>query len=93
MPVFTVLHAKNPTFTEKVQLPINEHYIQVADVHCDNIDDAYRLTNHIDEAWQLNEEVQNALQPARSTSVGDLVKTEDGTIFICASFGWKQISV
>ena len=50
-------------------------YIEVAMVDTDELEAAYVATNHIDEAWQHNENV-TALrtgQAERSTSIGDVL--------------------
>lgn len=44
----------------------------VAVVDTDDLDEAYRLTNHIDKLWWHNEKVV-ALRESRSTSIGDVL--------------------
>ena len=65
-------------------------YIAVAEVATDNLDAAYRDTNHIDCAWQQNEAVTALAQEARSSSVGD-VFIHDGTAYVVASFGFERL--
>lgn len=68
----------------------------VATVHTDKMDDAFRLTNSIDDNWY---EVDNDLidiEPSaaigcRSTSVGDIVQNENGEVWVVANFGFTQL--
>ena len=69
----------------------------VAEVYLDKnlslsqkIDQAFMLTNSIDDAWWNNGDV-NALYNSRSTSVGDKVKIGDKT-FQYLDFGHKEIT-
>lgn len=63
-------------------------YELVAEVESDDLDDIFRLTNHIDHAWYENEGVVVHKQ-ARSTSVGDIVETSNG-LFRCMFVGWEK---
>lgn len=47
-------------------------FVPVAVVDTDDLDEAYRLTNHIDKLWWENEGVV-ALRESRSTSIGDVL--------------------
>lgn len=80
-----------------------EGYEMVASVDTSDIDDAYRLTNTIEQGWWKNKCVTaNFASPeffevdgqkgTRSTSVGDVLVTEEG-IFECARFGWDEVKV
>ena len=69
----------------------------VAEVYVDKnlslsqkIDQAFMLTNSIDNAWWKNDNV-HALYNSRSTSVGDKVKIGDRT-FQYLDFGHKEIT-
>jgi hypothetical protein len=65
----------------------------VARVDTNELDDAYRLTNHIDSDWQENpgvEAVGDAGKGARSTSVGDVLEMNDG-YWMVASFGFTPM--
>jgi len=74
-------------------VPLN--FIHVADINIpeDNWEDAFRLTNHIDEDWWNNKEVspQDRDPKYRSTSVGDVVELESGKKFRCLPIGWSEI--
>ena len=47
-------------------------YIAVADVDTDDLDVAYRQTNHIMSDWTLNRDVEALVKRPRSSSVGDV---------------------
>lgn len=57
-----------------------------------NLEHAFRVTNHIDEAWQKNSGVLAEPGGQRSTSVGDLVRLDD-TLYVCCRTGWKPTNV
>ncbi len=69
----------------------NTGYQFVAQVHTDDIERAYVLTNHIDRNWTENEDVQVVpdVEP-RSSSVGDIFVT-DREIYIVARFGFNKL--
>ena len=57
------------------------------------MNEAYHLTNHIDEAW--HEQQDSRLQfvgkeEPRSTSVGDMMN-QDGVWYIVAGVGFKEV--
>lgn len=88
-----VYHAKEPTFGHGPMPAWPDGYALVATVRCHDIDDAFRLTNHIDTAWWKNEGVVLVGPPAhRSTSVGDVVVDDAGKVWRCESVGWIEIS-
>jgi hypothetical protein len=59
-----------------------EFYTHVANVHTDDMEDAFRAMN-------LWEGVQvDRLVPCSSMSVGDILELEDGSKYRCASFGF-----
>lgn len=67
-------------------------YEHVANVQTDNAEAAFQLTNHIDVPWWENEGVEKiGATERRSTSVGDVLETRDGT-FRCEMVGWTKIS-
>jgi hypothetical protein len=95
--LFKVYHAIEPGFgdfdAERVRWPGN--FEAVAWVEARNIDDVFRITNHIDSNWTENPEVKRLLTPVdrtRSTSVGDVVLDfATGKLYAVAGVGWKQI--
>ena len=65
-----------------------DHMTLVCKVRADSIEDAYRLTNHIDYLWWRNPEIV-WWRESRSTSVGDLIHNmDDGSYSIVAPFGF-----
>ena len=68
-----------------------EDYELVADVDTDSLGEVFRLTNSIDHPWMGNAEVYSYRATCRSTSVGDVVVTEDGKVMRCEHVGWKKI--
>ena len=96
---FAVFHKKNPDFgvmwfgTEAPSSVKIAEFDKVAEVVCEELGDVFRITNHIDHAWQENEEVTFSVKRARSTSVGDVVIDSTGLVFLCDHVGWKRISV
>ena len=62
---------------------------KVAEVQTDDLDDAFRDTNHIDRAWYENDNVK-VIKESRSTSVGDVMEL-GGKRFIVASLGFKEL--
>lgn len=52
---------------------------------------AFYRTNNIDAAWTMNTDVKATRDRMRSTSTGDVVELPDGTLLMCASFGWQKI--
>lgn len=69
----------------------NLRYELVAEVDCDDLDDAYRLTNSIDEYWGENEGVTDLTDGCRSTSVGDILETSTGYKYVVANFGFESL--
>ena len=90
---YSVYHAKQPTFGFGDRPIFPKAYKKVADVECYNLDDAFRVTNHIDKDWRTNPEVIESFQDkVRSTSVGDVIVDKDDNKFYCAPVGWEEIS-
>ena len=54
---------------------------------------AYMLTNSIEEAWYTSDEVEyiGPEKACRSTSVGDMVRLENGKKFKCEMAGWSEV--
>jgi len=73
-----------PSFPDDYQL--------VAIVAGEDVETAFRLTNHMDEAWWGNSGVTLIGKPEhRSTSVGDVVCMSDGRVLRCENAGWAEI--
>ena len=86
---YQVFHAINPNygFGEPPQFP--SEYELVANVETTELEDVFRLTNHIE--WEKNSQVEE-VKPSRSTSVGDIVVDATGHAFLCERIGWKEIA-
>jgi hypothetical protein len=99
-----VYHRKQPTFMMYDEDDITEHrqtwaaggyelaaYVvkPLGEKRTDE-DYAFRVTNSIDSYWGDNMGVTPHGLPHRSTSVGDVVRTSDGTLLICAPAGWEK---
>ena len=54
---------------------------------------AFMLTNTIDTAWYTSDEVAyiGPDKACRSTSVGDMVRLENGKKFKCEMAGWSEV--
>ena len=84
-----VWHAKAPTFgLSRQNFPAD--YELVAEVDTDNVEFAYRQTNHIDRPWWENHGV-TTLKQVRSTSVGDVIEV-NGKLWLCEMAGWSEIA-
>ena len=68
-----------------------DDYILVAIVDSEHVEKVFELTNHIDSPWWDNDGVEVVGDNHhRSTSVGDIVVTVEGT-FRCENVGWKEL--
>jgi hypothetical protein len=70
---------------------------KVAEVDTDDEDEAYQLTNHIDESWLENAKVTPLVEKARSTSVGDVLVDyrSDGSVssyVVVEPIGWRMLT-
>jgi hypothetical protein len=63
-----------------------EFYSHVANVHTDDMEDAFRAMNLWDEGAQVDR-----LGPCSSMSVGDIIELQDGSKYRCASFGFAAL--
>ena len=66
-------------------------YQLVAAVATENLEAAFHLTNHLEQAWQLNDGVIAYVDCCRSTSVGDVMVTPDGKAHLCLMTGWREL--
>lgn len=58
------------------------------------LEDVYEKTNNIETEWTSNPEVVSSLRPRmRSTSVGDYIITEEGTIYMVDSVGFVEMKL
>ena len=64
-----------------------QYYTHVANVHTDDMEEAFRAMNLWDETGHMVER----LGPCSSMSVGDIVEDHDGKLYRCASFGFTAL--
>ena len=96
----TILHAINPTFSDK---DVELHRVAVGSYKTekageDAAEEAYHITNAPGEILRMSEKAllkEGGLSGKRSLSVGDAVMVQDfagrAKVFMCASSGWKEI--
>ncbi len=79
--MITVFHNKTTDFFTDLNNVLVVDLDFVAEVQTNSLDEAYKLTQNIDEAWVKNWQVRPNLNQAqyRSTSVGDVL--QKGTDF------------
>lgn len=79
----------NAVFNGEVQ---DLEYVLVAVNDTDDLDKIYEFTQHTDRSWtEQKKVVEIGPQPKRSTSVGDLIISDGGDIWIVADFGFTKI--
>ena len=66
-----------------------DYLTAVAKVDTTSLEEAYRLTNHLDHNWSTNKEVQT-IYKSRSTSIGDVL-SYDGTSYAVATMGFVEM--
>ena len=57
------------------------------------LEKAFMLTNSINDAWYTSDEVAyiGPEKACRSTSVGDMIRLENGKKFKCENTGWSEV--
>lgn len=71
-----------------------DNYDRVAKVRCETLDDAYRLTNHIDRPWWENDLVVKTVErEVRSTSIGDIIVAGHHEAYIVASVRFEPVTL
>lgn len=89
---FKVYHAINPTFSgilgNRITFNTN-NFEHVATVECEDLEQVFALTNHIEQNWTTNKEViWFKSKRVRSTSVGDVVIDSTGKKFSVGMTGY-----
>lgn len=69
----------------------NTSTVLAATVKTNDLEEAFRLTNHINNDWQENEGVTSSGLSRRSTSVGDIL-VEDSKYHVVESCGFRELS-
>ena len=76
---FELYHCRRKGFWGDQVFPVDfEH---VATITCPSITNVVRLTCHLSHDWTRNMGVLSHVDKARSTAVGDIIKTESGEQF------------
>lgn len=90
---YIVYHKIDPDFWTVPKEMAYRDYNLVARVKCETLNDAFRLTNHIDDDWSMNTEVVWFKEPvSRSTSVGDVIlDLKIGQKYCVARTGFDEI--
>ena len=90
---FKVYHKNEMKFGFNTPETFNKSdYTMVAEVESADLEDVFRITNHIESDWTKNPEVIKIHGGrCRSTSVGDIVEDENGNFHYCAGCGWENI--
>ena len=59
----------------------------------EKLEKAFMLTNTINAAWYTSDEVEyiGPEKACRSTSIGDMVRLENGKKFKCEPAGWSEV--
>jgi hypothetical protein len=92
---FKVYQAEPPDwFAMKAASRFPADYKLVADVEAGTLEEAFALTQHIDQNWAKNPGVHPGhdalVGECRSTSVGDVIVDEDGRVWRCELIGWSE---
>lgn len=73
----------------------NGSIVKVAQVDTDSLDTAYEATNTISQHWSMNTSVTMTDESKEaflsSTSMGDLLQTEDGKMHFVCDFGFCEV--
>lgn len=96
---YTILQAIKGNWSAN-EITISE-YNRIADIECDSLDDAYNLSQNIDSSWLDNKEVTayyskytEERKEARSTSVGDLIHSEElDKFYMVEDFGFGEVKI
>lgn len=90
----TVFHAKKLVgfIFDNSELPkFPEEYTEVGTVDTNDLNEAYALTQNSDTSWVMHNKTTCKFLQCRSTSVGDVIKTSEGKLFMVANFGFEEI--
>ena len=86
-----VYHSKHLSL-EKQDKTFPEDFLEVAECDSDDLGEIFEITNHIEQAWWLNEGVRKTIESqVRSTSVGDVIVLSNGSAYVVATIGWSAI--
>jgi hypothetical protein len=79
----------------KLPIDVDKNHEKVADVEVESVgiralDEAYKLTQNIEDSWTKNAAVETRRERCRSTHIGDVLRF-DGKAFVCAPIGWEEV--
>jgi hypothetical protein len=66
-------------------------YQEVALVDVDDLEEVYLKTQHLEKPWWLSPSV-SVVNLSRSTSVGDVIQDENGTLWVVAAIGFVKLA-
>ena len=91
--VFGIYHRRRmiPWLYKNEPAPVRDDFTLVAHVEVGSLDDAFRITQHIDDDWTSAPGVQMHVERARSSSVGDVFQTPDGALYRVAPMGFEPV--
>jgi hypothetical protein len=99
--VIKIFHAIKPIFMHRISLPhgpakpvFPNEFKKVAEIETDDLEDAYRRSQNIDEPWTWYPGVKvfgldDFEQKCRSTSVGDVLE-HNGKFFHVSEVGFEE---
>lgn len=97
MKLVTIFQQADPDYMRTIRgeaMPVTD-MVKVASFQTDlpvedALEQAFCLTNHIDQPWQENPGITAEPGPHASTSVGDVVVVDDEA-YQCAPMGWTKL--
>ena len=90
--VVNVYHSKSMDNYFGKEKPKADDLELVATVNTTDLEEAFKLTNHVEGNWIENENVTALVERARSTSCGD-VMVREGKAYIVAMCGFEEVDV
>jgi hypothetical protein len=82
-----VLPDQDPIPVVDLNWPAN--YQKVALVEANSLEEVYLKTQHLETVWWHNQSVK-AIQMSRSTAIGDVLRDENGNLWVVAAFGFVK---
>lgn len=77
-----------------INFPENHELVAEVEVHSEGmraLDEAYKLTQNIEESWVKNAFVDAKGTRFRSTHIGDVLVMRN-TPYVCAPIGWTKVT-
>lgn len=76
-----------------INFPENHELVAEVEVHSEGtraLDEAYKLTQNIDQSWTENAFVQSKGKRFRSTHIGDVLVIRE-IPYVCSPIGWRMV--